>query len=49
MPVKVRKLPNKNRYKVYDPKTGRIHAKSTTLKKAKAQKRLLDQIVKKKK
>jgi hypothetical protein len=49
MPVKIRKLPLKNRYKVYDPKTGRTHAKGTTLTKAKAQKRLLDQIAKKKK
>ena len=49
MPVKVRKLPNNNKYKVYDPKTGRIHAKGTTLAKAKVQKRLLDQIAKKKK
>jgi hypothetical protein len=49
MPVKVRKLPNKNRYKVYDPKTGRIHAKSTSFAKATAQKRLLDRIAKSKK
>ncbi len=38
-PVKIRKLPNKNKYRVYDGK--RIVAKSTTKKKAESQSRLL--------
>lgn len=38
-PVKIRKLPNKNRYRVSDSK--HVHAKSTTKKKAEAQARLL--------
>lgn len=38
-PIKIRKLPNKNKYRVYDGK--RIVAKSTTKKKAESQARLL--------
>jgi len=38
-PIKIRKLLNKNRYRVSDTK--HIHAKSTTKKKAEAQARLL--------
>jgi hypothetical protein len=39
MPIKIRKLPNKNKYRVYDG--GRIAAKETTKGKAEAQARLL--------
>ena len=39
MPVKVRKLPNKNRCRVYDGK--RVAAKNTTCSKAKKQANLL--------
>jgi hypothetical protein len=41
MPYAIRKLPNKNRYRVYNRSTGRIHARSTTRENAKAQVRLL--------
>lgn len=41
MPFKMRKLPNKNRYRVYNPETGRVYSYSTTLEKAKAQIRFL--------
>ena len=41
MPYKIRKLPGKNRYRVTQTNTGQIRAKSTTLKKAQAQVRLL--------
>jgi hypothetical protein len=41
MPYLIRKLPNKNRYKVTNKETGRVIAYNTTLKKAKAQVRLL--------
>jgi len=40
MPAHMRKLPGKNRYRVYDGK--RVSAKSTTKKKAEAQVRLLN-------
>lgn len=39
MPVRIRKLPNQNRYRVYDG--NRIAAKSTTKKNAERQARLL--------
>ena len=39
MPVKIRKLPNKNLYRVYDG--DRIAAKATTKRKAEKQARLL--------
>lgn len=39
MPVKIRKLPNKNRWRVYDGK--RVVAKSTSKKNAEKQARLL--------
>lgn len=42
MPFVIRKLPNKNRYRVVNQRNGRIHSLSTTLKKAKAQVRLLE-------
>lgn len=41
MPYKMRKLPNKNRYRVYNAETGDVHAYSTTKKKAENQLRLL--------
>jgi len=41
MPYLIRKLPNKNRYRVINAETGQIKAKSTSLKKAKAQVRFL--------
>lgn len=40
MPARMRKLPNKNRYRVYDG--NKITAFNTTEKKAKAQVRLLN-------
>jgi hypothetical protein len=42
MPIKVRKLPNKECYKVYNADTKKVHAKCSTLQKAKAQQRLLN-------
>lgn len=47
MPYKIRKLPNKNKYRVYNSDTGVIHAHSTTLENAKSQVRLLYMIEKK--
>jgi len=44
MPYKLRKLPNKNLYRVYNPKTKVIHAMGTTKAKAKAQVRILNSI-----
>ncbi len=41
MPLKIRKLPNKDLYRVYNTVTKEIHSNATTLKKAKAQVRLL--------
>ena len=41
MPYKIRKLPNKNRYRVYNAVTGQIHAYNTTKVKAVRQLRLL--------
>lgn len=45
MPIKIRKVKNRNCYRVSDPK--HIHAKCTSLKKAKAQKRIIESIPKK--
>lgn len=42
MPYTIRKLPNKNLYRVYITKTKKVIAKGTTLKKAKAQIRFLN-------
>jgi len=42
MPYKMRKLPNQNRYRVYNSRTGEIHAYRTTKKKAMNQIRLLE-------
>ena len=44
MPYSIRKLPGKNKYRVKQIKTGKIVAKSTTLKKAHAQVRLLQSL-----
>ena len=41
MPFKMRKLPNRDRYRVYNADTGEIYAYSTTKRKAEAQLRLL--------
>lgn len=38
----IRKLPGSRKYKVYNRKTKRVHSKATTLKRAKAQVRLLN-------
>jgi hypothetical protein len=43
MPAKMRKLPNKNLYRVKDNK-GKVYAKNTTKKKAEAQVRLLNSL-----
>ena len=42
MPYKIRKLPNKDKYRVYNPITKHVHAKSTTKKKAEMQMALLN-------
>lgn len=42
MPYSIRKLPGKNLYRVRKIKNGQIMSKGTTLKKAKAQIRLLN-------
>jgi hypothetical protein len=47
MPIKIRKMPNKQCWRVYNAETGQIHSYCTTLAKAKAQKRLLDSLEKK--
>jgi hypothetical protein len=41
MPYKIRKLRNKNLYKVYNVSTGKIFSKSTSLERAQKQLRLL--------
>lgn len=41
MPYRIRKLPNKTLYRVYNPKTKVVHSKGTTLENAKKQVRLL--------
>jgi hypothetical protein len=41
MPYSIRKLPNKNLYRVRQKNTGEVLSKATTLNKAKAQVRLL--------
>jgi hypothetical protein len=49
MPYVVKKIPGaKTRFKVVNTKTGYVHSKSTTLKKAQTQVRLLKQLEKKK-
>ena len=49
MPYSIRKLPNKNLYRVRNKETGRVLSKSTTLENAKKQIRLVQSIDKKKK
>ena len=44
MPYSLRKLPNKNCYRVFNSKTKRVHSKCTSLAKAKRQIRLLQAI-----
>lgn len=44
MPIIIKKLPNKSCFQVQNVRTKVIHAKCTTLKKAEAQKRLLNAI-----
>lgn len=44
MPYKIRKLPNKNKYEVYNKLTGEKHAIQSTEKNAKSQFRLLNAI-----
>jgi hypothetical protein len=44
MPIVIKKLPNKPLYQVINRNTKVVHSKGTTLKKAEAQKRLLDTI-----
>lgn len=44
MPYKIRKLPNKDLYRVYNTQTGHVHAKGTTLEKAKRMIRLLNAV-----
>jgi hypothetical protein len=44
MPIKIRKVRNKECWMVYNAQTGKIHSKCTSLAKAKAQKRLLDSL-----
>lgn len=44
MPYTIRKLPNKNLYRLRNIDTGKVHAKGTTLENAKKQMRLLNAI-----
>jgi hypothetical protein len=44
MPFGIKKLPNQNKYEVYNELTGMKHSKGTTLEKAKKQIRLLNAI-----
>jgi len=44
MPYVIRKVPNKNCWQVKNKHNGRVHAKCTTLAKAKAQVRLLHSV-----
>lgn len=46
MPYKIKKVKNKNCYKVFNSKTGKIHSKCSTKKKADAQVRLLESLEK---
>ncbi len=48
MPITVRKLPNKELYRVTNTKTGKVHAYGTTKANATKQARLLTSIDKKK-
>ena len=44
MPYKIRKLPNKNMYRVYNDRTKEVKAKETTLAKAQKMVRLLNAV-----
>lgn len=44
MPYRIRKVRNRNCYRVKNARTGKIHAQCTSRKKAEAQKRLLEDI-----
>jgi hypothetical protein len=44
MPFEIRHLGNRGHYEVINVETGEVHAKDTTLKKAKAQMRLLSRL-----
>ena len=44
MPYKIRKIPNKNCFRVYNPQTKRIFSKCSTLKNANKQIKLLRSI-----
>ena len=44
MPIIIKKLPNKPLYQVINKITKVVHSKGTTLKKAEAQKRIIDAI-----
>ena len=44
MLYKIRKIPNQNKYRVYNSKTKKIHSYGTTLKNAKKQVKLLHMI-----
>jgi len=46
MPYIVKKVRNKNLYRVINTQTGKIHAEGTTKQKAEAQVRLLNQLKK---
>lgn len=48
MPFKIRKVRGTRKYKVYNTKTKKVHAKGTSLKKAKAQVRFLYMMERKK-
>jgi hypothetical protein len=48
MPVKIRKLPYSQLYRVYNPETKHIYAKATTLENAVKQQRFLHMIENKK-
>lgn len=48
MPYKIRKLPNKNLYRVYNSETGEIHANGTSKQNAEKQVRLLYMIERRK-
>jgi len=48
MPITVRKLPNKQLYRVTNTKTGKVHANATTKANATKQARLLNALDKKK-
>ena len=44
MPYKIRKLPNRNKWRVYNPDTGHIYARETSKAKAEQQKSILNRM-----